>query len=740
MARSVMFADRASERSTLRWAAAAAALMAASAGAAWAQPAPRPQQVENSSVVLEADRLIEDRDTNQVIADGTVEARYQGRTLKADRLIYDTVKRTIRVEGHVQIMDADGTVRFAEEAELDETLNVGVATAFSMRLPRGGTAASSSAYLRPDGVRQLNRVVYSACPVCEGQKHVTWTLKARRMTSDPKKKILSYRDVVLQFHGVPVFYLPYFAHADPDKERQSGLLFPDFGQSERVGGYYSQPIYWAISPYQDLTITPRIMSKVNPLIGLDYRKQFWSGSAEFSGSVTQETDFSGSGVRFGDEKTRGHIFGAGKFKIDDYWDWNFNVAGATDDLYIRRYQIQDRPDLRALYGSDLTRLVSQLSLNGQGPDTYFKTSVIGVQGLRSNDNDATMPKVLPRIEYDRVFSDPILGGQLQFQASSVNLVRNTGVNSGRISGGLDWETEKVVGPGLVFAPYVQGRTDYYRISDYIGTNEDSFTRSVGLAGVEMRYPMLRPGTNVNLLIEPIVAVTAATADHNQSRIPNEDSIAFELDDSNLFRPNVTPNYDLWESGERVAAGVRASAITPGATFSAVFGRRWKNEDDPAFTDATNLASKSSDYVGAVSADMGPKFGADVRFRLDDDDLRSVRLDAGLRTKIWRVAATARYFDVAAGVPASPATAASKELTTSVVYDVTRRFKLTYGLRRDLVLDTNLSQEAHLLYQDDCSFIELVYSRSETFDRALGPTEGLQIRIGLTSLGGIGVAH
>jgi LPS-assembly protein len=238
---------------------------------------------------------------------------------------------------------------------------------------------------------------------------------------------------------------------------------------------------------------------------------------------------------------------------------------------------------------------------------------------------------------------------------------------------------------------------------------------------------------MNILIEPVVALTAATTDQD-TRIPNEDSISFELDDSSLFRPNVTPNYDLWESGERVAAGVRASAITNSATFSAVFGRRWKTKEDTRFSNATNLASKASDYVGSFSADMGPAFGADIRFRLDDQSLDAVRFDAGLRGQIWRLGATARYFDVKEGLPGTPP---SQELSTTLNYAMTSRFRVQYGLRRDLDSDTNLSQEAHLIYQDDCSFIEFVYSRNETYDRALGPTEGFQIRIGLSTLGGIG---
>lgn len=710
--------------------------MAAMPGYAAAQAETTQQQTEGEAVVLEADRVIEDRDTGQIIADGNVEARRGGRTLRADRLIYHTEKRTIRAQGNVQILEPDGTVQFAEEIEVDESLSAGVATAFSMRLPGGATAASSSAFLRPDGVRELNRVVYSACPVCETRKNVTWTLKARRLENDPEDRKVTYRDVVLQFYGVPVFYLPYFSHPDPSKKRQSGLLFPDIGQSERFGGYYEQPVYWAISQSQDLTVSPRFMTKVNPLVGLEYRKRFWSGDVEFAGSVTKETDFDGSGARIGDKDiVRGHYFGEGSFRISDYWDWGFNAAGATDDLYLKRYQITDRVDLRAPFGSDLTRLFSQVNLNGQGPNTYFNTALISVQGLREGDDDANLPKVLPRIEYSRVMPDPFLGGQLRLQASSVNLVRetDTAIDSARISAGAEWAMERVVGPGVIVAPYAQARTDYYRVVNYPSPGDDVFGRSVGLAGVEVRYPFLRPGPTTNIIIEPIVAITAATTDQD-TRIPNEDSIAFELDDSNLFRPNVTPNYDLWESGERVAAGVRASAITNAGTFTALFGRRWKTKDDTAFRPSSNMDSITSDYVGAIRADLGRPLAADVRFRIDDESFDAIRLDAGIRAEIWRLNTSVRYFTVKEGLRGNDP---SEELNMTLGYRLTDRVQFAYAVRRDLDSAINLSQEAHLTYQDDCTFVEFVYSRSETSDRALGPTEGFQIRIGLSTLGVIG---
>jgi hypothetical protein len=60
-----------------------------------------------------------------------------------------------------------------------------------------------------------------------------------------------------------------------------------------------------------------------------------------------------------------------------------------------------------------------------------------------------------------------------------------------------------------------------------------------------------------------------------------------------------------------------------------------------------------------------------------------------------------------------------------------------GLTRDLDSDINLRQDIRAIYEDDCTFLEIAYTRSETRRGTIGPDEGLQIRIGLRSLGVFG---
>ena len=738
MSRSEHNADRYLLRGSAKWGAAVAAvLIATTMSVAHAQEATSAGPVDTRpAVVLEADQVTSDDKTGEITAEGNVEARYQGRTLRAEKLVYDTNRHTVHAVGRVEILDEDGTVRFANEIEVDDALNAGVATGFSSRIPGGGTVAATSAVRRADGVNELNNVVYTACPVCKDGSPPSWTLRARRASQNPNNDTISYRDVTLQVKGIPVLWLPYFQHPDPSSDRKSGLLLPNIGQNRRVGTFYEQPYYWAISPYSELTVAPRFMSNVNPLLGARYKKRFWSGQIQAEGSVTQEKDFDNEGNTFGEQTTRSHIFASGNFRINDYWKWGFGAARTSDDLYLRRYDISEAGGQTGLFLNDLTRLFSHVDLTGQDGRSYANLSFIAAQGLRATDSEATLPLVLPVGEYHRVFRDPWLDGQLHFTASTADLVRTSGgVNSARVSSDLKWNLTHVLGPGVLFSPFAEARADFYRIENFTAPDEqDSITRGLGIAGAQLSWPLLSLGEHVNWLVEPVAMAALGSSGGNDPRIPNEDDLSFELDDSNLFRPDGAPNYDLWEGGPRASLGIRATAMTDKAKATAMFGRRWRNDEESAFSPVTNLADKSSDWIAAFSGDLGPGFGAAIRMRLDDDSLELRRLDASVRTKIGRVSAVGRYFNVdtalAGGDP-------SEELAGTLGVDVTRRWNLSYGLRRDLDSDINLSQNTRLTYRDDCMFLEFVYSRTETQDRSLGPSEGFQIRFGLSTLGVFG---
>ena len=54
------------------------------------------------------------------------------------------------------------------------------------------------------------------------------------------------------------------------------------------------------------------------------------------------------------------------------------------------------------------------------------------------------------------------------------------------------------------------------------------------AGVDWRLPLARKVGRLTQIVEPIVSVILAPDGKNTDRMPNEDSVSFEFDDTSLF--------------------------------------------------------------------------------------------------------------------------------------------------------------------------------------------------------------
>ncbi len=377
---------------------------------------------QDDEVILKADQFEENRDTSVITASGNVEIRVGARSLKADKVVYDRANETVRAQGHVQITDDSGQVQFADEIEADQDFRNGFATRFSARMGQNGVVTASSA-VRSDGTRNsLEQVIFTNCPICEEKgSDPTWALRARRATLDQNDQMISYQDAVLELGGLPVLYIPWFAHPDPNSERRSGLLIPDAGVSSRLGAFYEQPYLFVLSPSEDVVVAPMLSTNVNPLVKVDYRRRFFSGLIEAQGSFTHEQEFKSNGDKFGDDAWRSHLYAVGKFDISKEWQWGFGIESQTDDLYDLRYDIDGENELRGLIASQPRQLLTQLYTTIQQPDFYFEAGTFLFQGLRESDVDSQIPTVAPSLFTQKIF-DLGEAGQIQRQRGRGGLV------------------------------------------------------------------------------------------------------------------------------------------------------------------------------------------------------------------------------------------------------------------------------------------------------------------------------
>ena len=262
-----------------------------------------------------------------------------------------------------------------------------------------------------------------------------------------------------------------------------------------------------------------------------------------------------------------------------------------------------------------------------------------------------------------------------------------------------------------------------------------------MAGADITWPFVRRFSESTVILEPIVQV-AASPDARQVVVGtsstgapvylNEDSIAFEFDETNLFRANKFPGYDLYEDGLRVNAGGRASVFwDDGRRASLLVGRSFRNETNDVFSPQSGLRGKRSDWI--VAADAQPIKGLSffARTRLDSDDFTVQRAEAGANLSMKRANGYFRYLRDRANANGAKV----ENLDVGGDLYLTDHWGVTAYGNRDLVQDAWVIRDVGVTYRDDCTRVDIIYRREDTVIGRLGPTESVAIRLTLATLGG-----
>lgn len=689
------------------------------------------ESIEIGQILLQADNVTLDTSQEIVIAEGNVEIAYYACVLLADRIEYDRKQDIIRAEGEVALMEPGGNIIFAERLELSSGLEQGAIETFSALLNGDTRIAAVRAERQSNGLTHLDRVVYSPCYICqETNKEPLWQLKAVRVTHDENAKIIRYHDAVIEVKGVPIAYLPYFAHADPSVKRRSGFLVPSLGSSTDLGNHIEIPYFWAIDPHQDITFSPLITGSAGTAWKGQYRRKTKRGEYTLDGSFAYAEPNSIAPNTTNELETRSHLFGSGRFRLTDVWSYGFNTQLTSDDTYLERYEI-----------SELDRLTSEVFAEGYAGRNYAHISGFYFQGLRETDNPDTTPVVLPQADIVWYPERRLLGGTTRLHANILGLTRSEGGNSHRLSLSGHWQREKIVRGGHVLSSFAQARGDVYWTNDInpndnpmLPDNSSLTGRALPMAGVEWRWPQARAGRNIYQIIEPIVQLVWSPYGGNPIDIPNEDSTSFEFDDTNLFSANKSPGLDLVESGPRANIGFRYGLYGPsGQEIELLLGQNFRLQEDNVFDQTTGLGNQQSDYVGRIRFAPTSAFNIVHRFRINREDLSFSRNE--FIANIGRDGYWGRISYVALSEELSESGLEErKEFLAETRMKIYGNWHFEGQARRDLANKTMVSSGAAIVFSNECAEVAFQYKRRFTRDREIEPSSTFNIKIRLKTLG------
>ncbi|MBV1933057.1 MAG: hypothetical protein KUG59_00100, partial [Parvibaculaceae bacterium] len=180
--------------------------------AASAEPLPTVQTVsKDDEVLMQADELIYNQDTQIVTAEGNVEIVYGPRILMADRVTYNQTTGEVSAQGNVTLMEPSGDVIFADNVELTDEMKNGIVESISILLADKSRLAGSKAERKDGNVTTLHKGVFSPCEVCKDDptRAPSWQVKAYKVVHNNEEHRISYEDAIFEVLGVPVMYLPF---------------------------------------------------------------------------------------------------------------------------------------------------------------------------------------------------------------------------------------------------------------------------------------------------------------------------------------------------------------------------------------------------------------------------------------------------------------------------------------------------------------------------------------------------
>ena len=700
----------------------------------WEVAAESPAHIQKDEPILfRADQVRNEEKVGLIVATGNVEFVQGSRTLLADKVTYNQLEDTITATGNVTLLEPTGEVVFADHADLAGDLRSGIIDNIRARLADDARLAAARAHRISDTRTEYHKAVYSPCKLCieNPSSSPIWQLKAYNVVHNKKSQNVTYTDSFLEFYGVPFIYTPFLSHPDPSVERRTGFLIPTYGNHSDLGSIVRTPFYLDIAPNMDATFAPMVTSKKGVVGSGEFRHRLSRSHYTLAGSLAQPSHDGDRG-----NKIRGHFKGEWRHEFNSIWRGGTNLNLVTDDTYLQRYGFDTADTLE-----------NRVYAEGFFGKSYASANAYYFRGMRSGDVAGETPIIFPMLDFNYVGYPGRYGSIWKADANLVALTRTDGASTRRFSVINKWEIPYTTKGGELYRFFGSLQTDAYWVNDISeadapgNTISGLSTRIFPQIGLDWRLPMARRYGSLTHMLEPIVGVIIAPSGKNTDRIPNEDSLSFEFDETNLFSETRFGGIDRVEGGPRVAYGIHSGLFGLGDSFSSFFiGQSYRLEESDDFGRDTGLRSHFSDVVGRVQIEPAHYLSALYRFRLDKDNFEARRNELQASVGVPWLNLNINYLSVNRKDWDDVSDPDDKfqdrdEIALGLTSQFTPKWQFGIDTRRNLASGGGVVRRgAFLTYKDDCLEFRTDYSRDYTVNRDIQPSDTIMFRLVLKTLG------
>ncbi|MCB1914703.1 MAG: LPS-assembly protein LptD [Rhodocyclaceae bacterium] len=500
---------------------------------------------------VEADR-VRGRTETELVAEGDARLQQGDVQLRADRLVYRGPLDQVEAEGEVELRRGEDFI--AGPALLfnltPRTGSFETPTYYLSRPPSdsrdgrrisGGGGADKLRFEGPNRYR-LFGATWSTCEAPEPD----WYLRAGELELDYNRQLGEAWHGTLVFKDVPLFYLPWVRFPLVG-QRQSGLLAPTIGQSNKTGFDLTQPYYWNIAPNFDATLIPRFMSRRGLQLGGEFRYLQPSFAGELRAEYLHNDDVRGG------SRAAGSVRHRQRFSPD--------LAGSLE--LNRVSDVEYFEDLSSrLSVTSQSNLLNRLHLGYQRASWWRADALL--QGYQTIEG-AEPYRMLPRLGV-HAWRDSVLG---EFDLKA-EFTRFEHPDSDRAQG-----SRSILYPTLAYplrrsaysiTPKFGLHLTHYDLDQPVSAGaRTSLTRSVPIASIDGQLNFEREfvwrGRRLIQTLEPrLYYLYVPFHDQDPAEYPVFDSAAYDFNFTQIFQPNLYSGSDRIANADQLTAAVTSRIL------------------------------------------------------------------------------------------------------------------------------------------------------------------------------------
>jgi LPS-assembly protein len=706
-----------------------AILWLANAGAASAQLLPpgffdKAPLAGEGQAAVEADTLSYDATTGVITADGRVVMSQDGYNVQGESLVYNQRQGNLHLVGNVIMLAPDGTRYTSNDVEITGGMKNAVLKSLTVTTTKGSLVTAADANFVSELETILNEATYSPCGSCIDAKgrRIGWSIKAGKLVSDKRTKLVHMSDIQLAFWGFPVAWLPFLTIPDPTQPEFRALPTVKASHSDKTGHTLEIPYAVSLGPDTDVIFTAQLMSRQGALLGAEWIQRFSNGEMNTKASGVYQLDPSAFYPGIGDGQWRGAIQSSGRFVPVKHWAVGWSYTAFSDPAYLIDYRLQvKKSSVSEVYAEHLSR-------------DYFgevRVQQFNQLGDVTNASQAQQARALPNARLENVTDLGNGNGQVNVSTRLLGVQRDadqrtvlngvpyvTGYEGNKVhaTAQLSWQNQYIGPAGVLFSPYVGVRGDaaYY---DGGATSPgapypdapDQLTllSATPIAAMDVRWPLFGAAGDVSHIVEPIAQLVYRGSSTTDVGITNDNAQSFVFDDTNLFSYDRFSGSDRQETGLRANIGARYQAnLSNGSYLELIAGQSFHLAGtnalgiaDAAQTgNSTGLEDTASDVVLGAKTSIVPNLIAGAKMQVDPDTLKVMRAGLGAQFGIDGYSAALSYTYIGA-VPARGVLRDQNEIAASVGIPVADYWSVSTGVAWDLASNNWLEASAGLHYDD-----------------------------------------